>query len=449
MGGSIAVESELGRGSTFSFTARFGLQAHQPLASAAAQPISLRNLRVLVVDDNAANRNIMEKWLEGWEMDPTAVGDGMAAMDALWHGVAVGKPHALLLLDARMPDTDGLSLAAKIRERAELSGGRIVLLTSGDRPGDLARFRELRIDGHLLKPVQQHELLETIYSIMSRTGEPWGSTRPGSSSDPARMLLPAGPRLRILVAEDSEFNAQLMQKLLATRGHTVQLVGNGREALALANADDFDLLLLDVHMPELDGFEVIRAIRQRERDSGSHLPVIALTARSRKEDREQCLAAGMDDFLAKPIQTDGLWAAIERVLAAFPQGPAQPASAPGRVRRQLRYPARHLRWAPRQPAIPPGSDSRRPPEPRCEALARGRPQIERNGGRFLNRGRWHGIGPGRFFGSRPIRSRRTSCAKDRGGWPGINAARDRRLDHRISATRGGNSRALKRSVKAF
>jgi two-component system, sensor histidine kinase and response regulator len=127
---------------------------------------------VLVVDDNATNRHILEEWLRGWQMDPTAVGDGMAAMDALWHGAANGRPYALVLLDARMPDTDGLAVVAKIRERAELAATRFILLTSGERPGDPARIRELRIDSQLLKPVQQDELLETIYRVMSRFGEP-------------------------------------------------------------------------------------------------------------------------------------------------------------------------------------------------------------------------------------------------------------------------------------
>ena len=141
----------------------------------------------------------------------------MAAMDALWHGVAVGKPHALLLLDARMPDTDGLTLAAKVRERAELSGSRIILLTSGDRPGDLGRFRELRVDGHVLKPVQRDELLETIYSVMSRTNGGACVPGPGEPPDSAPAAAPAVAPLRVLVAEDSEFSAQLMEKLLAKK----------------------------------------------------------------------------------------------------------------------------------------------------------------------------------------------------------------------------------------
>jgi CheY-like chemotaxis protein/HPt (histidine-containing phosphotransfer) domain-containing protein len=325
MGGRITVESEVGRGSTFSFTARFARQATPSgtPADAAPPPGLLRDLRVLVVDDNAANRHIVERWLAGWGMAPTSVGDGMAAMDALWHAVAVGKPHALLVLDARMPDTDGMTLAAKIRERAELSGSRIILLTSGDRPGDLARHRDLRVEGHLLKPVQQDELLGTIYSVMGRaagTSDPAAvATRTGPPESAAATSRAVAP-LRILVAEDSEFNAQLMEKLLAKPGHSVRLVSNGREALALASAADFDLLLLDLHMPELDGFQVIRAIRERERGTGSHLPVIALTARSRDEDRQRCLAAGMDDFLSKPIQAGDLWRTIHRVLPATQPG---------------------------------------------------------------------------------------------------------------------------------
>ena len=186
MGGQITVESEPGRGSTFAFTARFGRQPHPPEPVAVRPPVLLHDLPVLVVDDNATNRHILEEWLRGWQMEPAAVGDGLAAMDALWHGVACGRPYALVLLDARMPDTDGLALAAQIRKRAELSATRIILLTSGDRPGDLARFRELRIDAHLLKPVQQDELLETIYRVMSRTnGDAPTAARPTGEREPA------------------------------------------------------------------------------------------------------------------------------------------------------------------------------------------------------------------------------------------------------------------------
>jgi CheY-like chemotaxis protein len=319
MRGQITVESEPGRGSTFSFTARLARQPHPPEQVPARPPASLRNLPVLVVDDNATNRHILEEWLRGWQMEPAAVGDGLAALDALWDAVSVGRPYALVLLDARMPDTDGLALAAKIRKRAELAATRIILLTSGERPGDWDRIRERRIDAQLLKPVQQDELLETIYRVMSRAnGDAPPTAGPGAGREPAAAPVPAPAPLYVLVAEDNEINAQLLERLLTRRGHRVRLTNNGREALALAEEAVFDLLLLDVHMPELDGFQVIHALRERERSAGGHLPVIALTARARQEDRERCLAAGMDDFLAKPIQAADLWAATERVTGSRP-----------------------------------------------------------------------------------------------------------------------------------
>jgi CheY-like chemotaxis protein/HPt (histidine-containing phosphotransfer) domain-containing protein len=248
-------------------------------------------------------------------MNSTAVGDGMAAMDALWHRAANGRPYALVLLDARMPDADGLAVAAMIRERAELAATRIILLTSGERPGDPARSRELRIDAQLLKPIQQDELLETIYRVMSRSQ---GNVLPLASPSPRQQdsttPVPAVTALHILVAEDNELSAQVLEQSLVRQGHRVRLASNGREVLTLAEQGGFDLLLLDVHMPELDGFQVVRAVRERELTAGGHLPIIALTARSRKEDRERCLAAGMDDFQTKPIRPADLLAAIDRVL---------------------------------------------------------------------------------------------------------------------------------------
>jgi PAS domain S-box-containing protein len=326
MGGTITVDSEPGRGSTFAFSARFGRQPHPPEQVTVQPPVLLQNLPVLIVDDNTTNRRILEEWLRGWQMMPVAVADGVGAMDALWHGTACGRPFPLVLLDARMPDVDGLALATQIRQRAELSATRIILLTSGDRPGDLARFREQRVNAHLHKPVQPDELLETIYRVLrkdegGRVKDEKEKAPPfGSSVIPHPSSFP----LCILVAEDNEFNAQLLEQLLVRRGHRVRLANNGREALSLAAEGAFDLLLLDVHMPELDGFQVVQAVRESERAAGGHLPVIALTARSRKEDRERCLAAGMDDFLAKPIQAASLWAAIDRLVAARP-----PADRPG------------------------------------------------------------------------------------------------------------------------
>jgi two-component system, sensor histidine kinase and response regulator len=326
MGGAITVESEPGRGSTFAFTARFGRQPNAPEPTPLQPPVVLRNLPVLVVDDNATNRHILEEWLRGWQMEPAAVGDGLAALGAFWEAASRGRPYALVLLDARMPDPDGLALAAEIRKRPELSATRIILLSSGDRPGDWDRIRQLRIEAHLVKPVQQEELLDQIYQVMSRgRGDEPSAARPAAGQQ-----LPAVPPasttpLHILLAEDNEASARFMERLLARSGHRVQLAANGREALALAEGGGFDLLLLDIHMPELDGFGVVGAIREREQAAGGHLPVIALTARSRQEDRERCLAAGMDDFLTKPIPATVLLEAIDRLASA--RGDSRPPKA--------------------------------------------------------------------------------------------------------------------------
>jgi two-component system sensor histidine kinase/response regulator len=325
MGGTISVDSQPGRGSKFTFTASFRLQSQFSEPLYAQPPISLHDLPVLIVDDNETNRHILKEWMHGWKMEPTAVGDGVAAMDALWKGATNERPFALVLLDGRMPDTDGLALAARIRERTARSATRIILLTSGDRPDDAARSYQLGIDARLLKPVRQEELLETIYRVMSRTN---GDAPPVAGPAPVPISIQcqdqASVSLRILVAEDNEFNAQLLDQLLTRRGHRVRLAINGREALHVASEESFDLLLLDIHMPELDGFQVIQTIREQERAAGGHLPVIALTARSRNEDRDKCLAAGMDDFLAKPIQAAALWDAIGRIVIS--KAPTQAAS---------------------------------------------------------------------------------------------------------------------------
>jgi PAS domain S-box-containing protein len=318
MGGGIRVDSVPGQGSTFVFTARFGVQPHPPETTDGSPPAVLRGVPVLIVDDNATNRHILEEWLRAWAMEPTAAGDGVTAMAALWRGVARGHPYPLALLDRRMPDIDGLALAAKIRQQAELSATRLLLLTSGDRPGDLTRARQLGISANLLKPLQQRELMETILRVMGHGGDPEGllvSPPVVRPPIPERLV---GVPLRILAAEDNDFNRDLLEHMLARLGLSAAMAVKGREALALLEREPFDLLLLDIHMPELDGFQVVGAIRERERTADGHLPVIALTARSRKEDRERCLRAGMDEYLSKPFTAADLWAAIDRVLRTRP-----------------------------------------------------------------------------------------------------------------------------------
>ena len=312
MGGRITVHSAPRVGSTFAFEVRFRRQNDPPDSVPPTPPVLLRGLRVLVVDDNPTNLHILQEWLRGWTMRPTAAADALSALGALWDAASVDDPYALVLLDSRMPDSDGWALAAKIRERAALAAVPIVMLTSGDRPGDPGRARDLRIDAHLLKPLQQGELLETIYQVVSTVDRSRGVPARLFGGDPQSGTDPTKRSLRILLAEDSEFSAQFMLQLLARHNHRVELACNGREALALAAQGAFDLLLLDLHMPELDGFEVVEAIRRNEQAKGGHLPIIALTARSSLRDRERSLAAGMDDFLAKPIEVGALLAAIDR-----------------------------------------------------------------------------------------------------------------------------------------
>src|SRR5262245_25522829 len=322
MDGGITVDSVPGQGSTFAFTARFVLQPQAPETTAVSPPPVLQGLPVLIVDDNATNRHILEEWLRGYAMETTSAGDGVTAMAALWRGVAQGRPYPLALLDGRMPDIDGLALAAKIRQQAELSATRLILLTSGDRPGDLTRARQLGISATLLKPLQQRELMGTILRVMAHQGEPEGLPVSPAVVRPATPEGLVGVPLRILVAEDNDFNRDLLEHVLARLGLAAAMAVNGREALALLEREPFDLLLLDIHMPELDGFQVVGEIREREQTAEGHLPVIALTARSRKEDRERCLRAGMDEYLAKPFTAADLWAAIDRVLRSRP--PRQP-----------------------------------------------------------------------------------------------------------------------------
>lgn len=315
MGGTLSVESALGRGSTFSFTACLGLQPNAPSAPPTS-PISLQGMRALIVDDNAVNRTILEQWLRQWNMSPTSVANANAALDTLLHAAASGTPFPLVLLDARMPEVDGLTLAAKIREQEAIRACRMVLLTSGDRPQDLQPLDPLGIDAQLLKPISRDELFNVLRTVMQSADH---AQRTSAARSPALLAAPPVPvarRLSVLVAEDNEFNALLMQQLLQRRGHDVRIVNTGLDAIALLDQERFDLLLLDVHMPELDGFGAIARVRARDQARGTHLPVIAVTARSRAEDRERCLAAGMDGYLDKPIDPHKLWAMVDELVFA-------------------------------------------------------------------------------------------------------------------------------------
>jgi len=321
MGGSLTVESAPGRGSRFRFTARFGLPGARLTAR---RPAKLRNLRVLVVDDNATNRRILHEMLTHWRMRPTSVSGGRAALEELERAVRGGKPYPLVLLDAQMPEMDGFGLAEKIRRRPRLVGASIMMLTSGPRPGDRTRCLALGLSAYLTKPIKQSDLLDTIMGVLA--GRSAGERPPAPRAGRAR----SGPRLRVLVAEDNAVNQQVVVGMLERAGHRAVVTSNGREALARLEREPFDLILMDVQMPELDGFETTAAIREKEKTTGGHVPIVAVTAHAMKGDAERCLAAGMDAYLTKPLEACELAATIASLGRPRPpsETPAE-ADAPG------------------------------------------------------------------------------------------------------------------------
>jgi CheY-like chemotaxis protein/HPt (histidine-containing phosphotransfer) domain-containing protein len=309
MGGRIWVESEVGKGSTFHFTARYGL-AQGPVASRGVrQPRDLHGLPVLVVDDNATNRLILKEMLTSWRMQPTTVDSAAAALEALERAARVGEPYPLVLLDAMMPHVDGFTLAEQIQQRPELAGTVLLMLSSAARPEDTSRCRTLGISNYLTKPIKQSELLDAILTARHAAV---AASEP--SATPA-LPVPAGQRrLHVLLAEDNLVNQRLAVRLLEKGGHTVVVARNGRDALAVLERERFDLVFMDLQMPDMGGFEATQELRAREWRTGQHLPVIAMTAHAMKGDRERCLEAGMDDYVSKPVRAQELFEAIARVL---------------------------------------------------------------------------------------------------------------------------------------
>jgi two-component system sensor histidine kinase/response regulator len=313
MGGTMWVESEMGRGSQFHFTARLGTSEKVMEVGTIAPPEILRGVKVLVTDDNRTNRRILEGMLKRWEMQPTSVEDGEKALMELSLALDAGKPYGLILTDMHMPKMDGFALIERIRQMPELSTAIIMMLTSAGHRGDAVRCQELGIAAYLLKPIRQSELREAIARVLGapdQNGAVPLITRYslGDALEPMAVL-------RVLVAEDNAVNQRLATRLLEKRGHRVTVSGNGREAVeALAN-QTFDLVLMDVQMPEMDGFEATAAIRANEKHNGTHIPIIALTAHAMKGDKERCLGAGMDGYLTKPIRSQELDEILETYLA--------------------------------------------------------------------------------------------------------------------------------------
>jgi PAS domain S-box-containing protein len=324
MTGRLWVESEVGRGSTFHFAAVFD-RPPAAVARAPRRPMALDGLRVLIVDDNATNRRILEEMIRSWHMAPTVVSEAGAALDALRRGAAARQRFDAVISDGQMPDVDGFMLARRIRRDRSIGRTPIVMLTSAGRPDDIARCRRAGIDGYLVKPVKHSDLLDTLVTLFRVAGK-----QPRKRADARRTGRGPRRRLSILVAEDNLVNRKLVTTLLTKRGHKVTAVENGRaavDAIGAAGKKGFHVVLLDLQMPEMGGFEAARAIRQRERPAGPRLPLVALTAHAMQGDRERCLAAGMDGYLSKPVDVDELVATVERFGGRRGAPPAKPAPA--------------------------------------------------------------------------------------------------------------------------
>jgi CheY-like chemotaxis protein/HPt (histidine-containing phosphotransfer) domain-containing protein len=325
MGGRIWVESEVGQGSTFHFTARFTMQCG--VTSAGTRDFEeLTNKRVLVVDDNATNRRILFDLLTNWRMNPTAVCSGAQALAELESAALAGHPFSLVVSDSEMSDMDGFQLAERLRANPSLVGVKFIMLNSADQFCNVERSRALDITCYMVKPIKQSDLYDAIMRLFDP--EVIGD---GEASDQRVEAASPNCQLRVLLAEDNAVNQRLGTRVLEMRGHRVTVAGDGREALKALDREKFDLILMDVQMPNMSGLEATVAIRQVEKMTGGHVPIIAMTAHAMADDRQRCLESGMDDYVSKPLEQKSLFEAIDRVTAHVSQSASGAPSDVGEV----------------------------------------------------------------------------------------------------------------------
>ena len=311
MRGTVWAESELGKGSTFHFSVRLGL------ADAPPKPVERRTVqgnRILVVDDNATNRLILDEMLRNWGIDVTAVESVDEALAALQGARDDDQPFQLVLSDVHMPERDGFDLAQQMHDDGSLEQAVVMMLTSGDRSGDIAKCRELGVAAYLRKPVKQSELFDVLVKALGIDGMDESDVESSDGELRGDVELPT---LRVLLAEDSVVNQKLALALLKKWGLTVSVAQNGVQAVELATTQEFDLILMDIQMPEMDGLEATRRIRASEAETGGHRPIIAMTAHAMTGDREECLEAGMDSYVSKPVRS---WQLKQEIAGFFPEG---------------------------------------------------------------------------------------------------------------------------------